>query len=309
MSQVDCAAARLLLLACLHMPGAALASNNGRAMTPPRGWRSWNQFQCRANQSTMLEAIRGLTDESRTCSDGTPCSLASLGFVDVGLDDCWQLCGKYGPENNTYHDEHGAPVIDTSKFPDMAAWVDAAHAKGLTAGWYHNNCRCNDHCTSPVCFAGDVNATIALGFDSIKLDGCGAEEDVELWAELFNHSLRERGGTGGGQPGIMIENCHNGQFLKGKAGHASSWPRHNGTSKNGGGAGYRLTNLPYFDKHEELICPYHLYRSSTDILPHFGSILVNLNTIPALADAHLSQPGCWACAFAVHSLSLSSLLH
>jgi hypothetical protein len=33
----------------------------------------------------MLEAIAGLTDETRLCSDGKPCSLASLGFVDVGL--------------------------------------------------------------------------------------------------------------------------------------------------------------------------------------------------------------------------------
>ena len=138
-----------------------------------------------------------------------------------------------------------------------------------------------------------MNATIALGFDSVKLDGCGAEEDVELWAELFNHSLREKGGTGGGQPGIMIENCHNGQFLKGERG-ASSWPRRNKTSTYGTGGGYRLTNMPYFDKHNDLVCPYHVYRSSTDILPLYGSVLVNLNTIPALADARLSQPGCWA---------------
>ena len=83
----------------------------------------------------MMAAIDGLVDESRLCSDGKPCSLASLGYTDIGLDDCWQLCGTYGPENNTYHDEHGAPVIDTGKFPDMAAWVEAAHAKRLTAGW------------------------------------------------------------------------------------------------------------------------------------------------------------------------------
>ena len=58
--------------------------------------------------------------------------------------------------------------------------------------------RCHDHCTSPVCFAADVNATLALGFDSVKLDGCGAEEDVALWAELFNHSVRVAGSTAGG---------------------------------------------------------------------------------------------------------------
>jgi hypothetical protein len=95
-------------------------------------------------------------------------SLPPATYLYIRSDDCWQLCGNYGPENNTYHDEHGAPVIDTSKFPDMATWVDAAHKKDLTAGWYHNNCRCSDHCTSPVCFAADVNATIALGFDSVR---------------------------------------------------------------------------------------------------------------------------------------------
>jgi len=36
---------------------------------------------------------------------------------------------------------------------------------------YGNNCRCADHCWSTQCFAGDVNATLSYGFDSIKLDG------------------------------------------------------------------------------------------------------------------------------------------
>jgi hypothetical protein len=142
-----------------------------------------------------------------------------------------------------------------------------------------------------------VNATIALGFDSVKLDGCGAEEDVALWAMLFNHSLRgdpqpfdpafgTPGGTAGGFGGILIENCHNGQYVKGSG--SSSWPRVNGTN------GYTLTNVPYHDAHGELVCPYHIYRSSTDIIPSYGSVLVNLNTIPPLADAGLSKPGCWA---------------
>ena len=274
------------MLHWLVLPLSVFASDNGRAIRPPMGWRSWNQFACSADQNTMMDAIKGLVDESRLCRDGKPCSLASLGYTDVGLDDCWQACGNYGPDNNTYHDEHGTPQINLTKFPSMLEWTQFAHANNLTAGWYHNNCRCHDHCTSTLCFAADVEATIALGFDSVKLDGCGAEEDVALWSNMFNHSLREKGGTAGGKGGILIENCHNGQYIKGPG--ASTWPRPNGTH------GYRLTNMPYFDAHGELQCPYHLYRSSTDIVPVFGSILVNLNTIPALADAHLSQPGCWA---------------
>lgn len=55
--------------------------------------------------------------------------------------------------------------------------------------------------------------------------------------------------------------------------------------------------MPYRDAKDELVCPYHMYRSSTDIRLLRGSILVNLNTVPPLADARLSGPGCWACEF------------
>jgi hypothetical protein len=37
-----------------------------------------------------------------------------------------------------------------------------------------------------------------------------------------------------------------------------------------------------------------MYRSSSDIRPQWGSILNNLETIPPLAAANLSRPGCWA---------------
>ena len=41
-------------------------------------------------------------------------------------------------------------------------------------------------------------------------------------------------------------------------------------------------------------CPFHTYRSSTDIAPVYGSFLSNLETIPPLAAANLSTPGCFA---------------
>jgi hypothetical protein len=63
-------------------------------------------------------------------------SLASLGFRDVGLDDVWQLCGSYGPQNWTYHDASGSPVVDTARFPNMSALPATAHSLGLTAGFY-----------------------------------------------------------------------------------------------------------------------------------------------------------------------------
>jgi hypothetical protein len=103
----------------------------------------------------------------------------------VGLDDNWQACGSYGPNGDTYHDVNGDPVINTSSFPDFKAMTDYAHSLGETAGWYGNNCICRDHCSDESCYQGDVNATIAFGFDSTKLDGCGAELDLDMWWGMF----------------------------------------------------------------------------------------------------------------------------
>ena len=46
--------------------------------------------------------------------------------------------------------------------------------------------------------AGDVDATLDYGFDSIKLDGCGTQRDLDLYAALFNATGKS----------ILIENCH-----------------------------------------------------------------------------------------------------
>ena len=73
----------------------ALAADDGGALTPPRGWRSWNQFNGAVTQDDIVRAIRGLTDRSRLV-DGVPTSLADLGYGDVGIDDGWQQCGHYG---------------------------------------------------------------------------------------------------------------------------------------------------------------------------------------------------------------------
>ena len=72
---------------------------------------------------------------------------------------------------------------------------------GVIPGWYGNNCHCKDlECKDEKCFAGDVQATLDYGFSSIKLDGCGVEKNVTLYAELFNKTGKH----------VMIENCHNG---------------------------------------------------------------------------------------------------
>lgn len=86
-----------------------------------------------------------------------------------------QVCGSYGKLRYTYHDETGSSVVDTSLFPDFKKMTDYAHAQGLTAGWYHNNCICKDHCATDDCYQQDVDAIVGYGFDSVKLDGCGKQ--------------------------------------------------------------------------------------------------------------------------------------
>ena len=201
--------------------------------------------------------------------DANGTSFASLGYSDVGLDDYWQKCGSYGPRNYTYHDALGNPQVDTDRFPDLGAMVAKAHALNLTAGFYSNNCRCADHCTDTLCFAADVNAILGWNFDSLKLDGCGKQENVQLWYDLFNWSITSSGNT---RKPMVIENCHNG-------------PRQ--------GSPASITPFGPHDPTPDW-CPFHMYRSSTDIRPVYASVLTNLLTIPPLAKANLSRPGCWA---------------
>ena len=111
-----------------------------------------------------------------------------------------------------------------------------------------------------------MDATVSLGFDSTKLDGCGAEENIDLWYEMFQWAVAKRGTTAGGFGTLMIENCHN-------------------------GAGAH--NIPIRYPNGDVLCNFHTYRSSTDIRPVYGSILANLLSIPALASQNLSFPGCW----------------
>lgn len=246
------AVAILTFLAVLLLAIGAHADDNGRATKPPMGWRSWNFHQCNIDQHMMETAFQALADRSRTV-DGVPTSLVDLGYVDAGLDDCWQQCGAYGPSQYTYHNASGWPQVNFTRFPSMKEMVDVAHSLGLRAGFYSNNCKCKDHCTEMGCFKSDVQATLAWGFDSIKLDGCGKEENVSLWRAVFNATSPKP---------IMIENCHNGP------------------------------NVPW--GREPAQCPFHMYRSSTDIAPCWGSIIANLVTVPPLAAAGLSYPGCWA---------------
>lgn len=127
--------------------------------------------------------------------------------------------------------------------------------RGLWLLWLLRS-HCADHtCSEEKCFQGDVQATLDYGFGSIKLDGCGVQKNITLYSELFNRS---------GTP-VMLENCHNG----------------NPTYPTGTGEG-------------KVDCPMNFFRSSTDIRPTFGSILINLESTAAYNGKGLTGPGCFA---------------
>ena len=132
-------------------------------------------------------------------------SLRSLGYQDVGLDDCWQKCGA--GYKGSYHTEAGVPIVDETKFPDLGGMVEYGHAQNLTVGWYANNCVCSEHGFSDeevnLQIEGDVKAAVKFKFDGIKLDGCGQKLDLSRYAALFKEHRHP----------AMIENCHWGNDL------------------------------------------------------------------------------------------------
>mmetsp|Transcript_25776 Transcript_25776/g.41677 ORF Transcript_25776/g.41677 Transcript_25776/m.41677 type:complete len:430 (-) Transcript_25776:2525-3814(-) len=243
------------------------------ARKPPMGWRSWNAYQGNVNQKDMMDTARAMSvkrDRDGNVimnheQDGV--SYSDLGYTSVGLDDNWQMC-KAGV-NGTFHDERGNPIIDRAKFYDMKNMTDFIHALNLTAGWYHNNCICNEYGTvrhnkhiwpneswSHQHYLGDVNATLSYGFDSVKLDACGGFNDMDHWYSLLRSQADEHK-----RDPIMIENCHFGKIIP-----------------------------------NETHCPYHMFRTGSDIQPTFGSVMENLRQAFKFLNKTnpISRPGCWA---------------
>lgn len=186
-----------LIAVLLVAPVAGI--DNGLALTPPMGWRSWMLFKSYPNQHEFGKIFAGMVSRNRSV-DGTPTSLLDLGYSDVGLDNGWQNCSG---DKFVYHDNDGNPMVRKDRFPNMTNLTATAHSLGLTMGWYGNNCMRPEKEAPRKMYEGDVAATVRYGWDGIKLDGCGAEYDLDLFAKLFNAT---------GKP-IMIENCHWGKTV------------------------------------------------------------------------------------------------
>lgn len=175
-----------LWAAAAPVVAAAVGATPTRAPVNRNGWRSWNAFGLNVDQTLILDVANAVADRRWTTWNGSTVSLADLGYVDVGIDDGWQQAGA--GLNGGFHDASGHPIVNTSKFPDMAGLVEGIHSLGLTAGFYGNNCHDAEKDWVLANFVGDVDYFVATGFDGYKLDSCGAQKDIALYSALLTHA-------------------------------------------------------------------------------------------------------------------------
>jgi len=234
-----------------------LAAQNGEALLPPMGWRSWNTFYADIDEGKIRAQVDALTKPR----DAAGTTLLSLGYDTVGIDEGWEGC-------HPVHYPNGTPAVDNKRFPNMPDLVAYGHAHGVKMGFYLNGCGCNEKVEKRINYEGDVRATTKWGFDSVKIDSCGAQKNMTLYYELFNAS---------GIP-LVIENCHQGQNIT-----------------DGGNPGQMGKDW----------CPYNLFRTSGDIVNLWDRVMSNLmTTVPFLSPDDkwgggdvtrpVSRPGCWA---------------
>ena len=128
----------------------------------------------------------------------SPCTACCILFYTCMhiLLQGWEGCGQ--GVNGTQHDKNGDPVIDKKRFPDIAGLVKYGHERGLKVGWYENGCACGEKTEIRRNYQGDIRTLHALGFDGVKLDGCGAQRNLTFYAELMKASgkVSEQGRKG-----------------------------------------------------------------------------------------------------------------
>ena len=107
----------------LLAPVAAL--DNGLAITPPMGWRSWNCFHGAASAASIRAVADAMASRARAGDDGAPTSLVDLGYARLGVDDGWQDCGA--GYDGSFHAADGTPLLNASKFDDLAGLVAYGH--------------------------------------------------------------------------------------------------------------------------------------------------------------------------------------
>jgi alpha-galactosidase len=110
--------------------------DNGLALTPPMGWRSWNCDHIDVSDVKIRATIDAIVSRKRKNHNGEMTSLADVGFGRVGVDDGWQACGTgVRLDHTSFHAWDGTPLINASTFPSLKEMVKYGHAAGVKMGW------------------------------------------------------------------------------------------------------------------------------------------------------------------------------
>jgi len=164
-------------IAWIAAPGAAEASDNGLAMTPPMGWNSWNKFACNVSE----DLIKSMAD-----------AMVSSGMKDAGyqyivIDDCWQVS----------RDGNGKIVADPQRFPSgIKALADYIHSRGLKFGLYSDagTKTCAGRPGSRGHEFQDAHQYAAWGVDYLKYDWCNTgKENAEAAYTTMRDALLASG--------------------------------------------------------------------------------------------------------------------
>ena len=101
-----------LFLLIAFFPSAIVSLNNGLALTPPMGYRTWEQLSININAHSIIKTIDAFA-LPRSSLNGK--SLVDLGYNNVAADDGWQPAFSSSSTapgiNGGFHDKNGMPIV------------------------------------------------------------------------------------------------------------------------------------------------------------------------------------------------------
>ncbi|RKF18910.1 glycoside hydrolase family 27 protein [Altericroceibacterium spongiae] len=138
------------------LPQAKPLPFDGRSMTPPMGWSSWNKFAEDIDDATVRAMADALVETG----------LRDAGYIYVNIDDGWQ--GERAADGS---------IQPNDKFPDMKALADYVHARGLKLGLYSSQGpkTCAGYEGSYGHVEQDAETFAEWGIDYLKYDLCSGE--------------------------------------------------------------------------------------------------------------------------------------
>ena len=153
----------------LSEAAARLVYEKQLARTPPMGWNSWNAFEAKIDEQTIMQIADAMVASG----------MREAGYEYLVLDDGWMAKNR---------DSEGNLAADPIKFPSgMKAVGDYLHRKGLKLGIYEDRgyLTCQKLPGSFQHEAADMNIFAAWGVDYIKMDSCYAEKNGRLTSDHY----------------------------------------------------------------------------------------------------------------------------